>query len=209
MHNQMTLVVRRCLQRYYACWMVCDDRVCGRRTMRQSVRGAACTAEHCHGRMIQVHSSLLLFLRSSHTHPSCRNTMNACCTTNWSTSNPWWIFPVVWRNSKRKSTYLVRIQCVERSDHVGVAGSVMCPRTRKQRTPSSLIMWRTSSKEAPSIGFVPRSGPLCSQPRKTLLRPTSNVTNDYILNNCTCTHKTYTRYVQTGSLGSFTAFSSD
>lgn len=54
--NKITLLSRQCISKYYACWLVCDDRTCGRRTTQQSVRGAVCTAEHCQGRMIQEYS---------------------------------------------------------------------------------------------------------------------------------------------------------
>lgn len=57
--NRVTLLVRQCVQRYYNCWLVCDDHSCARRTMQQSVKGYACT-EECHGRMVQEYDEAAL-----------------------------------------------------------------------------------------------------------------------------------------------------
>jgi hypothetical protein len=57
--NRVTLLARECLKKYYDCWLVCDDHSCGNRTMQQSVKGFACTAD-CHGRMVQEYNELML-----------------------------------------------------------------------------------------------------------------------------------------------------
>ena len=57
--NCVTLQVRACVQRYYDCWLVCDDHSCGRRTKQQSVRGYQCT-NNCHGRMVQEYDEAQL-----------------------------------------------------------------------------------------------------------------------------------------------------
>lgn len=74
--NQITLSIRTGLKKYYDCWMVCDDRMCGRRTMQQSVRGTVCTAENCHGRMLQEYSekdlhTQLIYIESLVDVPRC------------------------------------------------------------------------------------------------------------------------------------------
>jgi len=74
--NQITLSIRKGLKRYYDCWMVCDDRMCGRRTMQQSVRGTVCTADGCHGRMVQEYSekdlhTQLIYIESLVDVPRC------------------------------------------------------------------------------------------------------------------------------------------
>lgn len=54
--NKITQNLRNNIKKYYDCWLICDDRMCGNRTKQQSVRGAVCVAENCHGQMIQEYT---------------------------------------------------------------------------------------------------------------------------------------------------------
>ena len=54
LYNSISLVIRQHIKQYYDCWLVCDDRMCGRRTMQQSIRGYQCVNHACKGRMIPV-----------------------------------------------------------------------------------------------------------------------------------------------------------
>jgi DNA polymerase alpha subunit A len=57
--SRITLLVRKCLHRYYECWLVCDDPACGKRSMQQFLAGLACV-EDCHGRMVQEYDEAML-----------------------------------------------------------------------------------------------------------------------------------------------------
>ena len=54
LYNKISLVIRQQIKQYYDCWLVCDDRMCNRRTMQQSIRGYQCVNHGCKGRMIPV-----------------------------------------------------------------------------------------------------------------------------------------------------------
>jgi DNA polymerase alpha subunit A len=58
--NRVTLLVNKMVQRYYDCWLKCDDATCGERTRQQSVMGYACKND-CHGRMVAEFNEDMLY----------------------------------------------------------------------------------------------------------------------------------------------------
>lgn len=59
--NQMTVQIRQHIQRYYACWLVCDETTCGSRTRHMSVYGHRCLRENCLGRMRREYTDKQLY----------------------------------------------------------------------------------------------------------------------------------------------------
>ncbi len=58
--NRFTTTIRSCVKRYYDCWLVCDDRACGRRSMQVSARSGSCTADGCRGRVVREYGDSAL-----------------------------------------------------------------------------------------------------------------------------------------------------
>ena len=57
--NSSTLLIRRCVKKYYDCVLKCDDFTCGRTTNQQFINGYKCI-QNCHGRMVQVYNDSAL-----------------------------------------------------------------------------------------------------------------------------------------------------
>ncbi|KAF9187397.1 DNA-directed DNA polymerase alpha catalytic subunit pol1 [Haplosporangium sp. Z 767] len=63
---QLTLAIRKYIQRYYQGWVVCDDQGCRNRTRMVSVVGRRCLVEGCYGRMHNEFSDGSLYTQLSY-----------------------------------------------------------------------------------------------------------------------------------------------
>ncbi|KAI7870185.1 DNA polymerase family B-domain-containing protein [Spinellus fusiger] len=59
--NQLSVLIRRFIRKYYECWLVCDDSTCGNRTRMMSVYGRRCLNRGCLGLMHREFSDKALY----------------------------------------------------------------------------------------------------------------------------------------------------